>query len=182
MQRARIVRAGEASWVGGFRLFGQRRIFSFDALIGSQWGEHRRQQALTIGRDQGCDICLPAPTVSAVHATLALDASVSDSPAPVFLLRDCESKNGIDASAHGRRGPFTRVRAVHLTLGLHVRLGAVVLVAVDRDGACPIVASSESDFIAQAHALYGSAEEAARFIGLPARRIRERLARTSMLH
>lgn len=186
MQRARIVRAGEASSVGGFRLFGQRRIFSFDALIGSQQGEHRgehrRQQVLTIGRGEGCDICLPAPTVSAVHATLALDASVSDSLAPVFLLRDCESKNGIDASAHGRRGPFARVRAVHLTLGLHVRIGAVLLVAVDHRGACPIVASSESDFIAQAHALYGSAEEAARFIGLSAWRIRERLAYTATLH
>ena len=186
MRRTRIVRAGAASPVGGFRLFGQERIFSFDALlapqVGSQAGEHRRVQALTIGRDEGCDICLSAPTVSSVHATVALDASVRGKTAPVFLLRDCDSKNGIEASARGLRGPFARVRAVHLTLGLHVRLGAVVLVAVDRDGACPIVASSESDFIVQAHALYGSAEEAARFIGLSARRIRERLARTSLLH
>lgn len=64
-------------------------------------------------------------------------------------------------------------------LGMHVRIGAVVLVAVDRDGACPIVASSESDFLAQAHALYGSAEEAAGFIGLSARRIRQRLGRAA---
>jgi hypothetical protein len=192
MQRSRMARAGEASRVAGLRLFGQGRIFSFDALIGSQAGspldaqqgehrgEHRRVQALTIGRDEGCDICLSAPTVSAVHATVALDASVRDPATPVFLLRDCESKNGIDASVRGLRGPFVRVRALHLTLGLHLRLGTVVL--VDRDGACPIAASSESEFIAQAHALYGSAEEAARFIGLSARRIRERLGRTATVH
>jgi FHA domain len=176
--------------VRGFRIFGQGRVFSFDALLGSTIGsrpsehpgERRRGQALTIGRDEGCDISLAAPTVSARHATVTLDASVRDTMAPVFLLRDCESKNGIDASARGLRGPFARVRAVPLTLGLHVRIGAMVLVAVDRDGACPIVASSESDFIARAHALYGSAEEAARFIGLPARRIRERLGRTALLH
>ena len=121
MQRTRMARAGEASRVGGFRLFGQGRIFSFDSLLGSpiDWqqdehrGEHRRVQALS------------APTVSAVHATVALDASVRDKTAPVFLLRDCESKNGIEASTRGLRGPFARVRAVQLTLGMHVRLGAV---------------------------------------------------------
>jgi hypothetical protein len=176
MQRTRMARSGEASRVGGFRPFGHQGVFSFDALLSSQ------KQALTIGRDAGCDIALSAPTVSSVHATVALDASVRDAAAVVFLLRDCASKNGIEASVRGLRGPFARVRVVPLTLGMHVRLGAVVLVAVDRDGACPIVASSESDFIAQAHALYGSAEEAARFIGLSARRIRERLGRTAPLH
>jgi hypothetical protein len=72
-----------------------------------------------------------------------------------------------------------RVREVHLELGQNVRIGAVVLVAVDRDGACPIVASSEADLIAQARALYGSEQEAARFIGLPVRRVRKFLARIS---
>ncbi|HWN67613.1 MAG TPA: FHA domain-containing protein [Haliangium sp.] len=175
MQRTRMARSGDASQVGGFRRFGEQRIFSFDALIGSQ------RQALTIGRGAGCDISLPDPTVSAVHATVALDASARDALAPVFLLRDRDSKNGIDASARGLRGPFVRVRSLHLALGLYVRIGAFVLVAVDRDGGCPIVASSESDFLTQALALYGSAEEAARFIGLPARRVRERLARIDTL-
>lgn len=106
MQRTRVARAGEASRVRGFRLFGQERIFSFDALIGSQSGsrpgehpdEHRRGRALTIGRRADCDICLSDPTVSTVHATVTLDAAVRDAAAPVFLLRERESKNGIDAS------------------------------------------------------------------------------------
>jgi hypothetical protein len=166
-------RESQASPVTGFRLFGQQRIFSFDAII----GEHKRQQALTIGRDAGCDICLSDPAVSALHATIALDPFVRDPLAPVFLLRDCGSKNGIDVSAWGIRGPFVHVREVPLALGLHVRIGPCVLVAVDRDGACPIVASSEADLVAQAHALYGSEQEAARFIGIPVQRVRKLLAR-----
>lgn len=178
MQRTMTVQAGQASQapsVGGLRLFGQQRLFSFDAIQ----GEHRRQRALTIGRDEACDIRLSEPTVSSLHATIAPDAFVRDPLAPVFLVRDCGSKNGIEVSARGIRGPFVRVREVQLALGMHVRIGATVLVAADRDGACPIVASSEVDFIAQAHALYGSEEEAARFIGLPVRRIRKLLARIS---
>lgn len=70
-----------------------------------------------------------------------------------------------------------RVREVQLALGLHMRIGANVLVAMDRDGACPIVAASEVDLIAQAHALYGSEEEAARSLGLPVKRVRKLLAR-----
>lgn len=166
-------REAQASPVTGFRLFGQQRVSSFDAVI----GEHRRQQALTIGRDAACDICLPNRAVSALHATIALDPFVRDPLAPVFLLRDCGSKNGIHVSARGIRGPFVRVREVQLALGLHVRIGAYVLVAVDRDGACPIVASSEADLIAQAHAIYGSEQEAARFIDIPVQRVRKLLAR-----
>lgn len=166
-------REAQASPVTGFRLFGQQRTVSFDAVM----GEHRRQQALTIGRDAACDICLSNPAVSALHATIALDPFVRDPLAPVFLLRDCGSKNGIHVSAQGIRGPFVRVREVQLALGLHVRIGAYILVAVDRDGACPIVASSEADLIAQAHALYGSEQEAARFIDIPVQRVRKLLAR-----
>ncbi len=179
MQRTKTVHAGAGSPappVSGLRLFGQQRLFSFDVIV----GEHKRQHALTIGRDENCDIWLSDLTVSTVHATIALDASARDPLAPVFLLRDCDSKNGIYVSARGARGPFVRVREVQLTLGLHVRIGAVLLAAVDRDGACPIVASSEADLIAQARALYGSEQEAARFIGLPARRFRKFLARISM--
>jgi hypothetical protein len=178
MQRtttAHVDQGSQASPVSGLRLFGQQRLFSFDAIH----GEHRRQHALTIGRDESCDICLADPAVSAVHATIALDPFVHDPLAPVFLLRDCGSKNGLHVSARGIRGPFVRVREVQLVLGLHVRIGANVLVAMDRDGACPIVASSEADLIAQAHALYGSEEEAARFIGLPVRRVRKLLARVA---
>ena len=178
MQRTTTVQAEEGSPappVSGLRLFGQQRLFSFAAVI----SEHKRQHALTIGRDEGCDIWLSDSTVSAVHATIALDAFARDPLAPVFLLRDCGSKNGIYASARGSRGPFVRVREVHLELGLHVRIGAIVLVAVDRNGACPIVASSEADLIAQARALYGSEQEAARIIGLPVRRVRKFLARIS---
>ena len=176
MQRTMTVRAGKRSpapAVVGLRLFGQHRLFSFDAVI----GEHRRQQALTIGRDQGCDIWLSDPAVSALHATIARDGLGRD-PC-LFLLRDCGSKNGVAVSDRGARGPFVCVREVHLTLGLHVRIGTAVLVAVDRDGACPIRATSEADFVAQAHALYGSARQAARFIGLPVGRVRKLLARVS---
>ena len=176
MQRTMTVHGGQGSRpspVSGLRLFGQQRLFSFDVIH----GEHRRQHALTIGRDEACDIWLSDPAVSAVHATIALDPLVRDPLAPVFVLRDCGSRNGIHVSARGIRGPFVRVREVHLALGLHVRLGANVLVAMDRDGSCPIVASGEADLIAQAHALYGSEEEAARFIGLPVRRVRKLLAR-----
>lgn len=178
MEKTSTVHAGagaRASTVCGLRLFGQQRLFSFDVVI----GESRRQYAMTVGRDEGCDICLPDSTVSNLHATIALDPFVRDPLAPVLSLRDCGSKNGIEVSARGVRGPFVRVREVQLTLGLHVRIGAVVLVAVDRDGACPIMAASEADFVAQAYALYGSEEEAARFIGVPARRIRKLLARIS---
>jgi hypothetical protein len=159
--------------ITGFRLFGQRRIFSFDAIIGAG----KRRQALTIGRDEACDICLSDPAVSSLHATIAREPVVRDLLAPVFLLRDCGSKNGVHVSALGIRGPFVRIREAPLALGLHVRIGARVLVAVDRDGACPIVASSEADLIAQAHALYGSEQEAARFIGIPVQRVRKLLAR-----
>ena len=176
MQRTITVlasRGTHTSPVTGFRLFGQQRLYSFDALM----GEQERQQALTIGRDATCDICLSDSAVSAVHATIALDPLVRDPLAPVFLLRDCGSKNGIHVSVLGIRGPFVRVREVPLALGLHVRIGAYVLVAVDRDGGCPIVASSEADLIAQAHALYGSEQEAARFIDIPVQRVRKLLAR-----
>ena len=176
MQRTMTVlasREAQASPVTGFRLFGQQRIFSFDAVIGAD----KRQQALTIGRDEACDIRLSDSTVSALHATIALDPFVRDPLAPVFLLRDCGSKNGIHVSTQGIRGPFVRVREVQLVLGLHVRIGAYVLVAVDRDGACPIVASSEADLIAQADALYGSEQEAARFIDIPVQHVRKLLAR-----
>lgn len=179
MEKTSTVHAGagaRASTVYGLRLFGRRRLYAFDAVI----GERRRQYALTVGRDAGCDICLSDSTVSNLHATIALDPFARDPLAPVFLLRDCGSKNGVEVRARGVRGPFVRVREVELTLGLHVRIGAVVLVVVDRDGACPIVAASEADFVAQAHALYGSEEEAARFIDVPARWIRDLLARISM--
>ena len=179
MQRTLTVHAGQgtqAPSVSGLRLFGQQRLFSFDAVI----GQHRRQYALTIGRDEACDIRLSEPTVSALHATIALDAFVRDPLAPVFLLRDCGSKNGIEVNARGIRGPFVRVREIQLELGMHVRIGAIVLVAADRDGVCPIAASSEADLITQAHALYGSEEEAARFIGIPVRRIRKLVARIYM--
>lgn len=173
MQRTTTAHVGQGSPVGGFRLFGEQRLFSFDALH----GEHGRKQALAIGRDEACDICLSDPAASAVHATIALDPFVRDPLAPLFLLRDSGSRNGVHVSARGIRGPFVRVREVQLALGLHVRIGDHMLVAMDRKGACPIVASSEADFIAQARALYGSEEEAARFIGLPVRRMRKVLAR-----
>jgi pSer/pThr/pTyr-binding forkhead associated (FHA) protein len=163
--------------VGGLRLLGQQRLFSFD--VPSERGTGRRK-ALTIGRDEVCDIWLSDPTVSGLHATITsrrARARSGDAPGPVFTLRDRGSKNGIRVSQQGPRGPFVRVSEVRLVVGLHVRIGAVTLVAVDREGACPIVATSEQDFVAQARALYGSDQATARFLGVPMARIRHLLAR-----
>ncbi len=110
MEKTSTVQAdtgARASTVYGLRLFGQQRLFSFEVVI----GEHRRQYTMTLGRDEGCDICLSDSTVSTLHATIALDPFVRDPLAPLFLLRDCGSKNGIEVSARGVRGPFVRASA-----------------------------------------------------------------------
>lgn len=168
--------AREAPPVAGLRLFGQDRVFWFDTLFA------RRQDRaiLTIGRDANCDICLPDPTVSSVHGTIRRRAHMrGDSVGPTFMILDGGSKNGIQLGALGADGPFGHVDAVALSVGLHVRIGAIILVAVDGRGACPIIASTELEFIGQACALYGSEETAARFIGLSVRHLRKLLARAS---
>lgn len=162
--------------VAGLRLFGQDRVFWFDTLFA------RRQDRpiLTIGRDANCDICLPDPTVSSVQGTIRRRAHIrGDSVAPRFMIYDAGSTNGIRVSALGADGPFGQVDAVALSVGLHVRIGAIILVAVDGRGACPIIASTELEFIGQACALYGSEETAARFIGISVRHMRKLLARSS---
>lgn len=168
--------APKAPPVAGLRLFGQDRVFWFDTLFA------RRQDLpiLTIGRDANCDICLPDPTVSSVQGKIRRRHHMrGDSVVPKFMLCDCGSKNGIQVSALGADGPFGHVDAVALSVGLHVRIGAIILVAVNGRGACPIIARTELEFIGQACALYGSEETAARFIGLPLRRMRKILARAS---
>lgn len=157
--------------VGGLRLFGQQRLFLFEALTGQG-----RKRELAIGRDEACDIWLSHPTVSALHGTILC---AGDSREPVFLLRDRKSKNGIRVSIHGPRGPFLRIVEMRLGVGMHVRIGEVTLVTVDRQGACPIVATSEAEFLVQARALYGSERVAARFLGVSMARIRRFLARLS---
>lgn len=166
----------EVSPVAGLRLFGQDRVFWFDTLFA------RRQDLaiLTIGRDANCDICLPDPTVSSVQGTIRRRHRMrGGSVVPKFMICDGGSKNGIRVSALGADGPFGRVDAVALSVGLHVRIGAIILVAVDGRGACPIIATTELEFIGQACALYGSEETAARFIGLSVRHMRKKLARAS---
>lgn len=168
--------APKAPPVAGLRLFGQDRVFWFDTLFA------RRQDLpiLTVGRDANCDICLPDPTVSSVQGKIRRRHHMrGDSVVPKFMLCDCGSKNGIQVSALGADGPFGHVDAVALSVGLHVRIGAIILVAVNGRGACPIIARTELEFIGQACALYGSEETAARFIGLPLRRMRKILARAS---
>jgi hypothetical protein len=157
--------------VGGLRLVGQQRLYLFEALT-----DRGRKRELTIGRDEACDIWLSHPTVSALHGAILF---ARDSWEPVFLLRDRASKNGIRVSIHGPRGPFLRIIDVRLRVGLHVRIGEVTLVAVDRQGACPIVATSEAEFLVQARALYGSDQATARFLGVSIARIRQLLARLS---
>lgn len=69
MQRTTTVHVGQgsqASPVSGLRLFGQQRLFSFDAIH----GEHRRQHALTIGRDG-----LPVRRVRKLLARVAMGAA-----------------------------------------------------------------------------------------------------------
>ena len=168
--------AREARPVAGLRLFGQDRVFWLDTLFA------RRPDlaTLTIGRDASCDICLPDPTVSCVHGTIRRRAHMrGDSVVPKFVICDGGSKNGIQLGAWGADGPFSRIDAVALSVGLHVRIGAIILVAVDGRGACPIMARTELEFIGQACALYGSEETAARFIGLSVRYMRKLLARAS---
>lgn len=170
--------------VGGLRVFGQQRLFSFDALTAA--GPERRR-ALTIGRDEACDIWLPEPTVSGVHATITARAPVrgtwralsGETGEHVFVLRDHGSKNGVRVSASGARGPFVPVREIRLELGMHVRIGAVTLVVVDGEGGCPIAAKNGRDFLVQARALYGSDQTAARFLGMTVARFRQLLARMS---
>lgn len=162
--------------VAGLRLFGQDRVFWFDTLFA------RRPDlvTLTIGRDASCDICLPDPTVSSVHGTIRRRAHMrGDSVASRFMICDGGSKNGIQVGALGADGPFSHVDAVTLSVSMHVRIGAIILVAVDGRGACPIMARTELEFIGQACALYGSEETAARFIGLSVRHMRKLLARAS---
>ncbi len=137
---------------------------------------HRHE--LTVGSDEACDIWLSHPTVSALHATIKQRAGSGHDPTPPgFTLRDCRSKNGVRVSTWGPDGPFVRVPMACLDVGLYVKLGAVVLVAADRAGVCPVVASNEADFIAEATALYGSEQAAARIIGHPARPARGILSR-----
>lgn len=157
--------------VGGFRLLGQQRLFLFEVLT-----DRGHKHELTIGRDDVCDIWLPYPTVSALHALIACSLDLGE---PVFMLCDRVSKNGIRVSIHGPHGPFRRILAVRLRVGLHVRIGEVTLVAVDRQGACPVVATSEAEFLSQARALYGSERTAARFLGVSIARVRRLLARLS---
>jgi hypothetical protein len=78
--------------------------------------------------------------------------------------------------ALGADGPFRHVDDYVLSLGLHVRIGAIILVAVDKRGASPIACSTAGEFIGDACALYGSEQVAARFIGLSVRRMRRILA------
>jgi hypothetical protein len=96
-----------------------------------------------------------------------------------FVLCDCDSKNGTFVSAQGPYGVFMRVAEIRLEVGLHVRLGDVMLVAVDRRGTCPLTVRDDADLVAQAHRLYGSVQRAARLLGLPPGRIRRLLARAS---
>jgi FHA domain len=183
MSRTITAHAGvkaQAPAVGGLRVLGQQRFFAFD--VPTDGGPGRRK-ALTIGRDEACDIWLSDPTVSGLHATITSRgtsrARSGDAPEPMFTLRDRGSKNGIRVSHRGPHGPFVRASEVRLAVGVHVRIGAVTLVAVDREGACPIVATNEQDFVAQARALYGSDQATARFLGLSIARFRQLIARLS---
>jgi hypothetical protein len=72
--------------------------------------------------------------VSGLHATITSRARSRDAPEPKLTLRDRGSKNGIRVSHRGSHGPFVRASEVRLAVGVHVRIGAVTLVAVDREG------------------------------------------------
>lgn len=150
--------------VGGLRVLGHRRLFRLD----DRGRSGARGRPLHIGRDPACDIWLADPAVSAVHCTIVTTEGG-------LVLRDFASKNGTYVSTSGRRGRFARVSETPLSVGLHVRLGGVTLVAVDENGACPFMVWDSDDLMAQAHALYGSVRTAARLIGLAPGRIRRLL-------
>lgn len=152
--------------VCALRVLGRPQLFWLDAMTKA----NRRQKPLSVGRDNECDIWLSDSTVSARHCTITTSAQG-------FELRDCGSKNGTHVSVQGPHGVFTPVQEIRLEVGLHVRLGDVILVAVDRRGTCPLTVRDDGDLIAQAHRLYGSVRAAARLIGLSQGRIRRFLGR-----
>jgi hypothetical protein len=158
--------------VCGLRVLGHPHIFWLDAMTKAD----RRKRSITAGRDTACDIWLSDSTVSARHCTITVAGTAARLG---YVLRDCGSKNGTFVSVQGPHGVFTRVRRVRLKVGLHVRLGDVILVAVDRHGTCPLTVRGDDDLIAQAHRLYGSVRAAARFIGLSQGRIRRLLGSAS---
>ncbi len=138
--------------VAGLRVQNKRRCMFFN-----RWLKH--QPLVSIGRTTARDIRIRSMSVSRDHADVRRTSKGE------FRFRDRNSKNGVWVSDVGRYGKFRKVKAVTLKVGMHIRLGRVILVVVDTDGMAPIMAPRYTEFLRLAAVVYGNATGAARQIG-----------------
>ncbi|ACY18011.1 FHA domain-containing protein [Haliangium ochraceum] len=158
------VAAAEESRPGGLRVLRERRVFPLIDPATPGW----HPEPILIGRDSTCQLQLLDVTVSAIHCTLVAAEGR-------YLLRDADSRNGLEVSHLSALDGFVQVSQVVLKPGLHLRLGTVQLAVLDQEGQCPLKARNLPDFFAQAQLVYGSRDEAARRLGLSADDLRELL-------
>ncbi len=143
--------------VTGLRVHGHGACFFFDRAKGAD-------EPYTIGRAPGQDFRIKDTTVSRQHCEIEplIDGR--------FAIVDCGAANGVHISVHGPHRGFRPVAWYILRTGIYLRLGKVVLVPIDTNGASSIIATRGSEFDRCARALYGSHSQVIRPTGRPRRR------------
>lgn len=111
------------------------------------------QQMLRVGRSTECEIRVQDRFVSLVHLVLQR----RDDGAT--LLHDHSSTNGVYIDGQRMAQP------VALVVGMRIRIGHSLFIAVDADGSFPIAASTVSEFCRKASKYYGNNCLAAEHVG-----------------
>lgn len=118
----------------------------------------------SVGRGVHCDLRLRDTYVSHVHAI------VQRRKDGAAILSDHDSTNGVYVDDRRLDEP------VVLTVGMHIRIGESLFIAVDRTGSFPIAARSIPEFCRKAAELYGNNTVAGEHVGRSreyVRRLRE---------
>ena len=135
--------------VAGLRIAGSQRTIALDELFPAG-GRH------AIGRTRQRAIRINDPSVSREHCHITRSARGH------YTIHDCASKNGVWIARFAPYDNFVKVTRKRLTVGMHIKLGEVTLIAVDPEGRAPIAARRYSEFLRIAYRIYGSAARAAR--------------------
>ena len=139
-------------YVAGLRVLGHGSVYYFRERL----DEHGR---LFIGRTNQRAIRIKCRSVSRRHCEI-----VQLQPGQ-YLLRDLQSANGVRVSIRGHYGPWVDCQEVTLVPGMHIKLGRAIIVPVDPEGECPVVARDEAEFAKHLKMTYGSATAAAKYVG-----------------
>jgi len=129
-------------------MIGKNRAIPFDRLF-------RNTDTITVGRVRRHPICLNDETVSIDHC------QITRSRDGQYTISDNDSTNGIFVAELGAYSPEVRVTECVLKIGMHIRLGEVVLTPVDRCGEAPVIVKQITELYHRLVDLYGSFREAA---------------------